>query len=424
MTKFSKDSGDDRIEAIVAQLQSDAALRYNAINNLRMMSYNGLSYREGIACLRAATHDFSLDVYGRDMPEQLVSAALMNPHPGYFSTIIDSYSHYSLAAKSEAIALLFRIGTPSSCRAILNLLRRDALTNECPRFRVGAIHPFAKDGAETFRNQIEILFPELVQLAVTAELQADIYPVFLDFCRAKTLDPDQIEVGVGSTIGIFRDVLDQIQATQGGNGRGWMLEGDYRSHRSRACVILQLYAYYLDSSIDALLHGTLELQDPKLQLLAAMALRGHGRSIPLTLLDSLGAESETRIGLYEGLTEMDREEEFPARYRTQELFAESEMVEWLAVPVELNRIPDVIELVGQVTDHSNAMTKALTFYLFRFSTEDENLLGWAGPYLADDFSIYSLGDTFSTFRDATDAAVVEAKSRLRQAIQEWEPTAE
>jgi hypothetical protein len=83
----------------------------------------------------------------------------------------------------------------------------------------------------------------------------------------------------------------------------------------------------------------------------------------------LAADAEFRNELFEALDQRGQAALFPAQYRTVEAFAESVLVSWLAHPNELQKAPDVLELVGKHVVESGTALGNLAYFLYRFRVE-------------------------------------------------------
>lgn len=87
------------------------------------------------------------------------------------------------------------------------------------------------------------------------------------------------------------------------------------------------------------------LSDPLLQMFAVLGSLRNGQAVDGRVVNTIAASAEARNWLFRGLTDIGRIDLFPPRFFSQEAFAESDMVNWLAYPTELARTPDEIELM-------------------------------------------------------------------------------
>src|SRR5262249_23035128 len=114
------------------------------------------------------------------------------------------------------------------------------------------------------------------------------------------------------------------------------------------------------------------------------------------------------LTLWKGLSRLHREQDFPRRHLNQAAFAEARMVEWLAFPTELARVPDTLELMKVVTLERASEGGPFDTYVYRFRTSHRELAsrGWmagvAGPFRRRDApTADDLGGTFSSFEPWT-----------------------
>lgn len=168
-------------------------------------------------------------------------------------------------------------------------------------------------------------------------------------------------------------------------------------------IQLDLMGYFPAEMVAPLLNDALQLNDPYLSMFAVISLLRLGESVQPIDIAVVAADAEMRNSLYDQLAELDKSYLFPAQYRTQEAFAESEMVRWLAYPTELGRAPDKTELMQVFSEKDG--DDVLDFYLFRFMTEPPHhsadngwMAGLAGPFIRSEApSTTAHGFTFSKF---------------------------
>jgi hypothetical protein len=98
---------------------------------------------------------------------------------------------------------------------------------------------------------------------------------------------------------------------------------------------------------------------------------------------ALAADAEFRNDLFDALQELGQAALFPPQYRTVEAFAESVVVSWLAHPNELQKAPDVLELVGKHFVESGTALGKVGYFLYRFRVEPPHFAadkGWLAAY--------------------------------------------
>jgi hypothetical protein len=109
--------------------------------------------------------------------------------------------------------------------------------------------------------------------------------------------------------------------------------------------------------------------------------------------------------MFDRLKQAGKDALFPKQYRTQEAFAESNMVDWLTYPTELGRAPDEIELMKVISRDLGGDEGVCDYYLFRFRLHPPHemasegwLAGIAGPFRQkEEPTTNALGHTFSAF---------------------------
>lgn len=143
------------------------------------------------------------------------------------------------------------------------------------------------------------------------------------------------------------------------------------------------------------------------------AMTGGSKPDPETIA-RLAADPDIRNTLYDELKQHGMEDAFPAKFRTTEAHAESELVYWLGHPNELQQPPDQIELMKVVSMPSGTSLGDVDYYLFRYRTnaphwaaDDGWMAGVAGPYVKGrPLDEQSTGATYSEF-EAYDAMTPE-----------------
>ncbi len=129
------------------------------------------------------------------------------------------------------------------------------------------------------------------------------------------------------------------------------------------------------------LRSLMGIGDIKLRMCTAISMVRLGQHLEARDMVEVAADREVRNCFYDKLEILGNHDIFPEEYKTQEAFAESNMVNWLTYPTELGRVPDEIQLMN-VFD-----TGGEEYYLFRFkctSSEDWVEKGWmvgvSGPF--------------------------------------------
>ena len=141
------------------------------------------------------------------------------------------------------------------------------------------------------------------------------------------------------------------------------------------------------------------------------------------LVFTLGGCQSNRNILYDNLARLERSELFPEEFKTQEAFAESDMVNWLVYLTELGKPPDEIQLMKVVEVDTGSEDGVVEFYLFRFRSaidgmkDDGWMAGVSGYYkLADKPTTEAHGYTFSAFEKWRDKTPEQHVSDIRSLL--------
>jgi hypothetical protein len=153
--------------------------------------------------------------------------------------------------------------------------------------------------------------------------------------------------------------------------------------------------------------------DPLLKYHALAYQLKSGNLPELGLVDAVAKSAEMRRKLAGALYEAGRFDLLDEKWRTQEAFAESDMVCWLTYPTELGSVPDQIELLGKLPILMTEDGECL-LYVYRFrvdephwAAEDGWMVGWAGPYPVTGPLGYAGVYTFSKFKTWDPRAALE-----------------
>ncbi len=172
-----------------------------------------------------------------------------------------------------------------------------------------------------------------------------------------------------------------------------------------ACSMIEVIVDVLgclpgDAAVKELLVEYSGDKNSSVAMFSAVSLLKLGGDVPEKTMEKLAADPGIRVTLYRLLTEGGWYEKFPEKYRTQLLFAESNMAEWLKYPTEFGRPPDKIELVKAKIIKDRG--ENVRVYLFKYLYNDDKdgwMTGLSGPYPEDEKKVVS--DTYLTFSSFT-----------------------
>lgn len=128
----------------------------------------------------------------------------------------------------------------------------------------------------------------------------------------------------------------------------------------------------------------------------------HGRPVTSEQVLPYAKDNKTRKSIYHLLEGFDLTDLFPEAFNTEILAAESDLVNWLEFPTELDAAPDEIEHVNRVPVDLEG--EELGYHVFRFCTHaphwaaaDGWMLGVVGPFFPDGNPYDHRAGTFSRF---------------------------
>jgi hypothetical protein len=226
---------------------------------------------------------------------------------------------------------------------------------------------------------------------------------------------------------IYGEQRAKLLPAQRAQGTAWMWEEDYLEAQGIAGLALDILGYFPSSAVKSELRQALQYVDPKLKFFALAALVRLGERVEPRYAFEVAASREMRNWLYDRLEEHGRLDLFPLELRTQEAFAESNMVAWLTYPTELGREPDEIELMKIWSYDTGPPDGIIDYYLYRFRTypphwaaENDWMAGLAGPFLRKEApSTKAYGGTFSKFEAWDGKTPEEHIEGILDVTQEW-----
>ena len=349
---------------------------------------------------------------GADISLRLIEIAGKEPWAGYAPVIAQHFSDYSADARFFALELLAKILDRIGAETFVRLSQ--AFASELEHI---PWYPLRDDP-----RHADVFFPSMLDLLAHKKLRGEVCEMLFHYCEAGLLKPVELAPYADRLLSLYTGLRDRIEATQRAHPLSWMWDDKaYVEIRGEAELLLDLFGWLPTESSRHELRRAVRLSDPCLKGYAAIALLRLGETVSPRELSPVGASPEMRNRLYKALEKLERLELFPDEFRNQLAFAESDMVEWLAFPTELQRPPDEIELMKSVTVDAPEPDGSIEYYVFRFRVNDPHwaadsgwMAGIAGPYrVKEKPTPNGLGETFSQFEPA-DEWSAEEHVRRRQ----------
>ncbi len=409
---FSCRSDKEFSELLIDLENQEDSVRLGAIESLEDMK---LSDKQRLCLLQEATKDFPPAKYEwQSIPGILVEKATRKPSIALLPVIKDNYKDYDRCAKNEALRYLSGYDDSKA----ITLYKECALEYPCDieYLPVGVLN-------KNFRYK-SILFPDMLKLFEQESTGSDVLSLFLDYLNAGQLDPIEYASYTDMFVSLsekYRKITVERQRTE----VDLWEDGDYQNARYKSGLVADLLCYFENHNVINELEQYSQLSDNKLRMFAALSLVKLGREIDSESCERIAADSECRKWFYDNLVELDKASMFPEKYRTQEAFAESDMINWLLFPTELGRLPDSIELMRIVEVDSRSEDGVVEFYLFRFKSEHEDwkengwMAGVSGYFPKKEKpSTSGYGYTFSSFEKWDSRSPDEHIQEIRDLIEE------
>lgn len=384
---------DNALQAVLADLHSsDSVTRVKAKEKLGTME---LSPAQQTRLLIEAAKLFPGDSTWPSIPVLLIEKATERPSGKQIAAIKTNFPLYSGAAKPVALQALVNIDTRESVELYAQLVMDNA----------GKLDYLPTNGLSAKAGYAGILYPSFLKHASHPTIGPEVLLLLLNYLDTKAIAASQVQGQLNEILNaatLYRaDVLKASTTVTD------IWESDeYQAARRNAGITADLLGYFKTQEAAGELRQYLLLKDHHVSLFAAKSLLRMGEKVDAGIINAIAADPETRSILYDAMKGFGRENEFPATYRTQAAFAESDMVNWLIYPTELARKPDAIELMKVVKwdgKTSEGDGNAL-FYLYRFRSahgtwkDDGWMAGVSGYYsVADTPTTDSKGYSFSAF---------------------------
>ncbi|MCX7746154.1 MAG: hypothetical protein N2645_04550 [Clostridia bacterium] len=390
MSILSFFNGKNTINRLLAELQGPSEKkRFKALEELSKME---LRLDEGLKLLEASKNEFpkSEDEW-EDISAQLIEICANMPYFEYVGKIEKIYDELNPQAKIAALQFLASYENEQALISYLKLLAKDY--KELQALPTGSLNSYPR-----FSN---ILFPGLLKYTDNQCISRDIYLLLLTYLEFELIS----EAALGEyRSAVIRDIVNMSETVleyweEEQPSSIWDNE-EYMIMRSYAGVHFDLAGYMKDAKVTMALRNLMHVKDIRLKMFAAISLLKHGQTVEPKDALEIAADSEVRNWFYDRLCEVGKSELYPEKYRTQEAFAESNMIDWLIYPTELGRVPDEIEL-AKVFDCGDE-----EYYLFKFRCSSDDFWtgkGWmagiSGPFDKKSKPTTSAqGHTFSHFK--------------------------
>jgi hypothetical protein len=329
-------------------------------------------------------------------------------HPHVAPAVADFYANAQLRPKMSALVILVVQHTPEALTTLTRLIVQEGFPEHMrPRFftELNNCSEFA-----------DLLLP---QLLLHAGSQIGGIVDFINFLDARGKLHARHLRGMRELVEHrAKAALELIKQMQLTSGSRWRYEEAYQEASILLGAYLDLLGHIADSSIE-ILHAATALSDPRLLLIAAVALLKRGVEPSAAILETVAASHAVRLDLHRILMNLGRRDLFPQTFLSFEAFSASHMVSWLTYPSELGYEPGFLELsatVRGITDEGERQ-----WCLWKFADDEgKTYAGVSGPYELD-ASLESLaeGDAFSNFTPWEEATQEQHLASVLETLSDW-----
>jgi hypothetical protein len=387
---------NDKVSQLITNLKNqDTSVRYSAITVLENAEF---SISESADLIKHATEKFPAARYEwESIPSLLIDAATKHQSEKLVITIANAYKDFDNNAAMASLKYLSSFDKKIAIETYVDLALK--FPSKIENLPTGKIEEYA--------HFEDLLFPKLFTLLENKNAGSQIALLFLDYLDKGQLNPNKfvehekqfinISKGLRNQISLLQDKIKEIDSEMWDNA-------EYMETRWHAGIIADILGYFESKQSTGELQSYLAQKDKKLKMFAVVSLLKHKERVNDTLYEEIAADSETRQWFYDNLKKLGKDDLFPARFKTQEYFAESDMVNWLLYPTELARKPDSIQLMKTITVDTKGEDGVVDFFVFRFKSNDRAWVkdGWmagiSGYFIKkEEPTTEANGYTFSSF---------------------------
>jgi hypothetical protein len=408
------------LDTLLADLKSkDEKVRTAAVKTIKGIRPESLSTPGGLKLLRAAAQKLPFDKPDpAEISAELLGLLVEHPRPEYVADVVRLFDRFHEAARPAALLLVSQLESKEAAEAYVRIFRTYAKSGKIP-----------DASTEPLKNKPrfpEIFFPELLTYATDPKVSFELYQLCLEYCEANLLKPETLAPFTDQVLESYRTDSRELWPLQKSEGIEWIWDERYQAARHGAALLLDLMSYFPAEKVEEELQRALRYRDARLKFFGISSLLRLGKSVPPKHIEEVAASPEMRNWIYDRLRKIGKEDLFPKKYRTQAAFAESNMVDWLAYPTELGRVPSEIELMKVVSMDLAAPEGVCDYYVFRFRTNPPHesakegwLAGMAGPFQQKESpTTNALGHTFSGFEKWESRTPEEHVRKMRELIEE------
>lgn len=407
----------EEVERVLVQLlEPDKALRHQLYETLRAWEKEPLPSEVAHRLLRAAADDYPPVEGWPPTPNGQLVSMLTHGAPVDPAVALEVYPRLNDEGRAWVLRLLAELSSKEASAALAQLLTSAHQGADLPKVHWPVLLPLSRAPRHP-----EFLAEPLIRCLHGNLWTKSVAATLLGYAQAHLLDAEQRRASAAAAAPRLSDLLDNLSNRDDEQDD----EEANRDVRSEVGLLLDLVGALQVEEGRSVLTAAAQHRDAWLSLWGALGLVKLGAAAPAGAFERTATDPEARLVLFDQLKALGQLELFPARYRTQNALAESDMVRWLIYPTELDRAPDEIEQVAVLPlDTADGIAD---LYVYRFRTFEPHwaadkgwLVGTAGPFLRrEQPTTRSLGATFSRFESFEDKTTDEHISAILGTLGKW-----
>lgn len=399
----------DEFSSLLAALnESDAGKQEAAAAQLET---NKHTPQQGLALIAAAARTYPNDENRKyeTIGARLLKPCWNDPDDVFVPAIVEHYGDLCRDEQKhwQLLRILTELATKESLQVFVDLLSRPASKPIDLELPLAPLIGSFWGGREPV-PEMAALFPRWFDLVDHLDDVYHVYSVISKCQDGGVIDYSDYPNFVTASVFRAKRTLETISSCG-------VSPTDSQSSKSLARAktelewILDLFGEMHHAEIPEILRQCLDSTVDQVKLFAIVSALKHHIPVSTSTLRALAVSPTNRHRLWRLLDYSGHLDRFPAKYRTNRMLAEANMVRWLEFPTEMGRPPEEIEplTVIRLRDANDEPCEA---YFFKFRHPDflggEWFVGFGGTYRIHDTPKLTGDGTFSRF-DALESKSIE-----------------
>ncbi|MCE9580816.1 MAG: hypothetical protein K8W52_47320 [Deltaproteobacteria bacterium] len=398
-----------RVDALLAGLADPDPLAWSAgARDLARAAKSGqLTPGEVVALLHAAVTLAPLDA-AHDPQEAILTCLFAIQHDDEFLAVLEkSIPHLREPSLRPAYAML--VQRISGVDAFLRLANRD------PEHASYGLRQLSRGTVATSSAQRD----SVLAMARNPRLVDDVAWVALDWVRRGIVRAPALALRGEDFVRGYRTARARLAAARAAH------DHDVDSLTTTVGIYLDLVGRLAPAVVANDLDAAARDRDPAVAVFAVISIVRGGRTPDAAALDAVVRHDRARWVLLQLLSAGDQQSLIPARWRTQEVLARTELAHWLSFPSELGTWPDEMELMNVVSVDAEGGA-VLDMYVFKFRMKAPHrtasrgwMAGVSGPYVRGEPPRLGGANTFSSMEPADSRTAEEHAGRVAEILAQW-----